>query len=59
MCHDTDSDGTNPLISGNSLHHLFSRCVTIHGSHGVHVKVGIIFKKINEELFFKINHYFL
>jgi len=41
MCHDTDADGTNPLIQSNSIHHCFSRCVTIHGSHGVHVKNNV------------------
>jgi hypothetical protein len=40
MCHDTDEDGTNPIVKSNSLHHLFSRCVTVHGSHGIHVTVS-------------------
>ncbi len=38
MAHDVDNV-TNPSVQGNSIHHCFSRCVTIHGSHGVHVKV--------------------
>jgi hypothetical protein len=40
MCYDTDEDGTNPIVKSNSLHHLFSRCVTVHGSHGIHVTVS-------------------
>jgi len=41
MCHDTDDGKPNPLIQSNSIHHCFSRCVTIHGSHGVHVKDNV------------------
>ena len=40
LCVDTDAEGTNPLISQNSIHNCFSRCVTIHGTHGVHVEVS-------------------
>jgi len=41
MCKDTDSEGVNPVVQGNSIHHCFSRCVTIHGTHGVHVKNNV------------------
>jgi len=42
MCHNTTENGQeHPLIQSNSIHHCFSRCVTIHGSHGVHVKNNV------------------
>ena len=43
LCVDTDADGTNPLISQNSIHNCFSRCVTIHGTHGVHVENNVAY----------------
>ncbi len=57
MCHDVD-DVTNPSVQGNSIHHCFSRCVTIHGSHGVHIKVSLISipsHSINPSLAFQDN----
>ena len=43
LCVDTDADGTNPLISQNSIHNCFSRCVTIHGTHGIHVENNVAY----------------
>jgi len=42
MCHNTTENGEpNPVIQSNSIHHCFSRCVTIHGTHGVLVKDNV------------------
>ena len=36
MCEDVDGDeATRPWIKHNSIHHSNSRCVTIHGTHGL------------------------
>ncbi len=37
MCGDTGRDGRTMRIEGNSIHHTFSRCTTVHGSHNVFV----------------------
>ena len=39
MCGDTGRDGRTMRIEGNSIHHTFSRCTTVHGSHNVFVSV--------------------
>ncbi len=47
MAHDVDTV-TNPSVQGNAIHHCFSRCVTIHGSHGVHIKVTNYHLNVND-----------
>ena len=42
MCEDVDADeATRPWIKHNSIHHSNSRCVTIHGTHGLIVSIDI------------------
>lgn len=39
MCDDVDSDEkTRPWLKHNSIHHSNSRCVTVHGTHGLIVR---------------------
>merc|ERR1719414_1132205 len=38
MCRDsTDADGNRPIVRSNSIHHCFSRCVTVHATHGLDI----------------------
>ena len=41
MALDVDSDGTNPFVRSNTIRDSFSRCVTIHGTSGVHVEDNV------------------
>ncbi|XP_046367425.2 cell surface hyaluronidase-like [Haliotis rufescens] len=46
MCHDIDKIGgySDPAwIRQNSIHHSFSRCVTVHGSHGATVQDNVAY----------------
>lgn len=44
MCEDVDQDeATRPWIKHNSIHHSNSRCVTIHGTHGVIIKDNVCY----------------
>ena len=43
MCHDTDME-RNPIVDNNAIHDTNSRCVTIHGSHGIHVTDNVAYK---------------
>ncbi|XP_046576514.1 LOW QUALITY PROTEIN: cell surface hyaluronidase-like [Haliotis rubra] len=46
MCHDVDKVGgySDPAwVRQNSIHHTFSRCVTVHGSHGVTVQDNVAY----------------
>ncbi|XP_056019715.1 cell surface hyaluronidase-like [Ostrea edulis] len=38
MCGDVDDRSKPSLLSGNSIHNSFARCITVHGSHGAQVK---------------------
>lgn len=33
--------GHPPLISSNSIHHTFNKCITIHGASNIHVKYNV------------------
>lgn len=39
LCLDKIETAEQPYIRGNSIHNSFARCVTIHGSHGVLVRI--------------------
>ncbi|XP_063412729.1 protein DDB_G0287365-like [Mytilus trossulus] len=44
MCEDVDADeATRPWIKHNSIHHSNSRCVTIHGTHGLIVEDNVCY----------------
>ncbi|XP_063411187.1 cell migration-inducing and hyaluronan-binding protein-like [Mytilus trossulus] len=44
MCEDVDLDeATRPWIKHNSIHHSNSRCVTVHGTHGVIVEDNVCY----------------
>ncbi|CAC5383977.1 TEME2 [Mytilus coruscus] len=44
MCEDVDSDdATRPWIKHNSIHHSNSRCVTVHGTHGLIVEDNVCY----------------
>ncbi|XP_061192631.1 cell surface hyaluronidase-like [Saccostrea echinata] len=51
MCEDVD-DRTKPsLLSGNSIHNSFARCITIHGTHGAQVKDNFCFNTLGHGYF--------
>ena len=41
MALDVDSDGKNPFVRSNTIRDSFSRCVTVHGTSGVHVEDNV------------------
>ncbi len=41
MALDVDADGENPFVRSNSIRDSFSRCVTVHGTSGVHVEDNV------------------
>ncbi|XP_052081131.1 cell migration-inducing and hyaluronan-binding protein-like [Mytilus californianus] len=44
MCEDVDEDeATRPWIKHNSIHHSNSRCVTVHGTHGLIVEDNVCY----------------
>ena len=43
MCDDTDTVSP-PIVRNNAIHDTFSRCVTIHGSHGVKIIDNVAYK---------------
>ena len=43
MCDDTDKEEA-PIVRNNAIHDTFSRCVTIHGSHGVRIIDNVAFR---------------
>ena len=43
MAHDTSRGGVPSIISDNSIHDTFSRCITVHGSHNVELRNNVAF----------------
>ncbi|KAL3861897.1 hypothetical protein ACJMK2_007911 [Sinanodonta woodiana] len=51
MCKDTRSYTNKPYLKENSIHHTFSRCVTIHGTHGVLIKDNVCYRSLGHSYF--------
>ena len=50
LCHDTDTV-SSPMVRNNAIHNSFSRCVTIHGSHGIMVIDNVAFDHVGHCFF--------